>query len=99
VGEAPRFQENRHLEVARLSALSIGHLYPPGNIPGIHFCYRLSQPQGYSVDERTMSTKNSNDTIGNRTRDLPACRTVRQLIVPLRAPKKEIREHKIERES
>jgi len=29
-----------------------------------------------------MSTKNSNDTIGNRTRDLPACSTVPQPTAP-----------------
>jgi len=33
-----------------------------------------------------MSLKNSNDTIGNRTRDLPACRTVPQPTAPPRAP-------------
>jgi len=42
----------------------------PGNIPGTHFCYRLSQPQGRSAVGRIMSMKNFNDTIGNRTRDL-----------------------------
>jgi hypothetical protein len=31
--EAPRFQDNGHMKVVRLSAL-----YPPGNIPGTHFC-------------------------------------------------------------
>jgi len=30
--------------------------------------------------------KNSNDTIGNRTRDLPACSAVPQQTAPLRAP-------------
>ena len=44
---------------------------PPGNKPGTHFCWRLSQPQGHSATGRIMSLKNSNDTIGNRTRDLP----------------------------
>jgi hypothetical protein len=33
-----------------------------------------------------MSMKNSNETIGNRTRDLPACRTVPQPTAPPRAP-------------
>ena len=33
-----------------------------------------------------MSMKNSNDNIGNRTRDLPACSAVPQLIVPPRVP-------------
>jgi hypothetical protein len=59
-----------------LSALRTGHLLPPGNTPGTHFCYRLSRPQGHSATGRIMSLKNSNDTIGNRTRDLPACSAV-----------------------
>jgi len=33
-----------------------------------------------------MSMKNSNDTIGNRTRDLPTCRAVPQPTAPPRAP-------------
>jgi len=33
-----------------------------------------------------MPMKNSNDTIGNRTCDLPACSTVPQPTAPLRAP-------------
>jgi hypothetical protein len=33
-----------------------------------------------------MSMKNSNDTIGNRTRDLPACSAVPQPSAPSRAP-------------
>jgi hypothetical protein len=45
---------------------------PPGNMPGTHFCKRLSRPQGHSAAGRIMSMKNSNDIIGNRTRDLPA---------------------------
>jgi len=36
--EAPRFQDNRHMEVARLSALRTVRLYHPGNIPDNHFC-------------------------------------------------------------
>jgi hypothetical protein len=35
------------------------------------FCYRLSRTQGHSATGRIMSLKNSNNTIGNRTRDLP----------------------------
>jgi len=46
---------------------------PPGNTPGTHFCQRLSRPQGRSATGRIMSLKNSNDTIRNRTRDLPVC--------------------------
>ena len=37
-GESPRFKENRHMKVVRLSALRTGRLNPPENIPGTHFC-------------------------------------------------------------
>ena len=76
--EAPRFQDSLHMKVVRLSALCTSRLYPPGNIPGIHFCWRLSRPQRHSEAERIMSVKNSNDTIGNRTRYLPAFSAVPQ---------------------
>ena len=36
----------------------------------------MSQSQGHSEAGRTMSMKNSNDTIGNRNRDLPVCSVV-----------------------
>ena len=51
---------------------------PPGNIPGTHFCSRLIQPLGNSAAGRIMSMKNSSDTIGNGTRDLPTCSAVPQ---------------------
>ena len=57
------------MKVVRLSALRIGRLYAPGNIPGTHLCKKLSQSRGHSAAERIMSTKNASDTIGNRTRD------------------------------
>jgi len=74
------------MKMVRLSALRIGRLYPPGNIPGTHFCYRLSVPQGNSAAGRIMSMKNSNDTIGNRTRNLPTCSAVPQPSTPPRVP-------------
>jgi len=40
--EAPRFQNNRHMKVVRLSALGTSRLYSSGNIPGTHFCWWLS---------------------------------------------------------
>ena len=84
--EAPRFQDNRHMKVVRLSALRTGRLYPSGNIPATNFCQRLSRPQDHIATGRIMSTKNSNDTIGNRTRDLPACNAVPQPTAPPRNP-------------
>ena len=60
------------MKVVKLSALRTGRLYPPANIPGTHFCWRLSQPQGHIAAGMIMSMKNFNETIRNRTRDLPA---------------------------
>jgi hypothetical protein len=31
---------------------------PPGNVPGTHFHYRLSRPQGHGAVGRNMSLKN-----------------------------------------
>jgi len=66
------------MKVVSLSVLRTGRLYPTGNIPGTIFCYRLSQPQGHSATGRIMSMRNSSDTFGNRTRELPACSAVLQ---------------------
>jgi hypothetical protein len=51
---------------------------PPEDIPGSHFCYRIIQAEGQSATGKILSVKNSYDTIGNRTLDLPACSEVRQ---------------------
>jgi hypothetical protein len=85
---APTFQDNRHKKLVRLSALRTRRSYIPGNIPGTHFCYRLSRSQGQSAAGRIMSTKNSNNIIGNRNRDLPACSAVPQPTALLRDPGK-----------
>jgi hypothetical protein len=45
-----------------------------------------STPQGHSAAGRIMSMKNSNDNIGNRTRDLSACSAVPQPTAPPSAP-------------
>jgi hypothetical protein len=57
---------------------------PPGKIPGTHFYYRLSRLQGHKTTGRIKSLKNSSDSIGNRTRDLPVCSTVPQPTAPPR---------------
>jgi len=36
--EDPRFRENRHMQMLRLSALGIGRLYAPGDTPDNLFC-------------------------------------------------------------
>ena len=84
--EVPRFQDSRHMKVVRLPALGTGLLYPPGNIPDTHFCWKHCRPQVHSAAGRIMPIKNSNDIVWNRTRDLPACSAVPQATAPPRAP-------------
>ena len=74
------------MKVVRLSALRTDRLYLAGNISGTHFCSGLSQPQGHSAAGRIISMKNSNDTMGNQTRDLPTCSAVPQPTALLRVP-------------
>ena len=68
--EATGLHDSRHMKIVRLSVLSTGRLYSPGNTAGTHFSYSLS------AFGNILSMGNSNDTIGNRTRDLPACSAV-----------------------
>jgi hypothetical protein len=73
--EAPRFKDNRHMKVVRLSVLRTGQLYPQGYIRGTPFYRRLSRPQGHGK---------AGDTIGNRNRNLPGCSALPQLTAPPR---------------
>jgi hypothetical protein len=43
----------------RLSALRAGRALHPRNIPGTHFCYRLSRPQGHSAAGKIRSIENN----------------------------------------
>ena len=84
--EGSRFQDNLHVKAVRVSALRTGPLYPLGNFPGTHFCFKLSPRQGQSAAWRIMSMQNSSNTIVNRTLDLAACGAVPQPTAPPRAP-------------
>jgi hypothetical protein len=79
-GAAVGVQESEALRIPRLPAYeggkvaSLKHRTPllPKNIPGTHFCQRLSRPHSHSEAGRTRSMKTSNYTFGNRTRRLAA---------------------------
>ena len=53
--------------------VSLTHRPPllPGNVPGTHFNWGLSRPQGHGTVGRKYVTEKSSDTTGNRSRDRP----------------------------
>jgi hypothetical protein len=52
--------------------------FTPKKIPDIHFCLRLSRPQGHRATGSVKSVEKSSDLFGNRPRDLPVCSIVPQ---------------------
>jgi hypothetical protein len=72
------------MEVVKLSVLRTCHLYRPRGNPSTRFCQRLRRPQCRSTAGRIKSMQNPNDTIENRTHDLPDCSAMRQPTAPRR---------------
>jgi hypothetical protein len=64
--------------------------FTPRNRPWYLFLLEVCQTQGHSAAGKIMSIKNSNDTIGNRTRKLPTCSAVPQPTAPPCAPQQQL---------
>jgi hypothetical protein len=71
----------------RLSALRDGRPLPPGRFLVLISVKRLSRPQGHRAAGKIRSIEKSNELIGNRIRDLPACSSVPQPTTLLRVPR------------
>ena len=81
----PDFMTTAH-EGGKVVSLTHRASLRPGNTPGTYFCQRLCRSQSHSATGRIMSLKNSNDTMGNRTRDLAFFQRSALTITPPRAP-------------
>ena len=55
--EPPRFPGNPQMKVLMLSVLRTNCLYPPGKIPGTHFCQSLNRPHGHNATGGIKSIK------------------------------------------
>jgi hypothetical protein len=72
------------------SALRSGCTLPPRKILGTHFCWQLSQLQGHRSAGRIRSIEKCNDSIDNRTCELPACSVMPQLTMLPRALSRQV---------
>jgi hypothetical protein len=71
--EVARFQDNRHTNVVRLSALRTGPPLHPRKYIWDSFLLQAESTIEHSATGRIMLIKISKDIIGNQTHDLPAC--------------------------
>jgi hypothetical protein len=80
----PLFLDSRLIDGGEVS-LARRPPFTPRKIPGTHFCYRQSRPQGHIAAGRIRSVEKIH-LIWTRNRDFPACSTVPQPITLPRAP-------------
>jgi hypothetical protein len=82
----PHFLDDQFTDGSERVSLMQPPPFTPRKIPGTHFCYSLSQPQGHSAAGRIKSIEESNDLIRNQTCDLLACSIVPQPTMIPHAP-------------
>jgi hypothetical protein len=80
MSKLPHFLDNRFTNGGEVINLTRRPTFTPRKIPGNNFCQKLSRPQGHSAAGRVRSIEKSNDLVGNRTRDLPACSIPRTIL-------------------
>jgi hypothetical protein len=78
----PHVLDNRLTDGGEVISLKRLPSFTPRNIPGTHFCKKLSRPHNHIAAGRIKSIEKSDDLIANRTRDLPACSIVPQPTTP-----------------
>jgi len=86
LNETPTFQDSRQVKLVRLSALRTGRLYLQEKFLVLISARGWFNPRVHTAVGRIMSMKNSSDTTGNQTPDLPACNEVPRPTAPPRAP-------------
>jgi hypothetical protein len=74
----PHFLDTRLTDGGKVVSPTRRTPFTPRKTSGTHFCWRLSRPQGHSAAGRIRSFEKSNDLMGIRSRDLPACGVVPQ---------------------
>jgi hypothetical protein len=88
------FQKVEASQISRQSAHEGGKVVSPTHRPPLpprkdswySFLLEAESTPGHSATKTIMPLKNSNDTIGNRTHDVPACSAVPQPTAPPCAP-------------
>jgi hypothetical protein len=80
--QSERFRNLAH-ESGKVDSPKYRPLLSLAHTPGTHLRQKLSGPKDYNVAGNIKAMKNTNDSIGNRYRDLPACSAVPQPTAPL----------------
>jgi hypothetical protein len=66
----PHLLDSLLTDCCHVVSLTRRQVFTRRKVPGTHFCYRMSQPQGHSGTGKIWSIEKSIDFIGNRIRDL-----------------------------